>query len=564
MNINGGMKLVNLKITNNTANNNGGGMYLDGNVGDSIVMTNSVVAGNYARYGGGIYANGVTGCMTNITVTGNTGSDNVGLSCVGGAVFLRNSIVWNNRVYGSIVSNVSGYVYNSYNLVQNAAVDDKYIVSSGDPQFKNASAGDFRLKANSPAINKGSNVFYGAGKRPDLHGVSTDLYGNPRIYGQSIDLGAFESQVVPTVAVNDTVLTTVDMPVKIKVLANDERGLCSGVPVEGFKIAVGEKPKHGNVAFVADTLLYTPVAKHSGIDSLDYSFECQGDTVSARVYIMTVNPIAKGYRACRGSMVAMGFAKIPDVHYEWLDSDMKTVIKSSSDTIKRIKDNSGNPQFFYARRFWKGMAFQLDTVGLFPAADVTPSAADIRVRLCPASAPGNVYLTGFLDSLDSAGSVEWISTGVFPPVHNISTGEIHPAKFPRRGTFTYRYKRFSECATSSATGNAYVNIPTGKIPPRPDTVLICFDQAAAININSIFGLELGGKWSYDNVVSNNISATSLGAIIFNGQKAYQQVKNNAAYNVTYRGVTGKGFVFEYDYSGCKCLSGIKRIALMIF
>ena len=113
-------------------------------------------------------------------------------------------------------------------------------------------------------------------------------------------------------------------------------------------------------------------------------------------------------------------------------------------------------------------------------------------------------------------------------------------------------------------GKAYVHILRGKIPSRPDTVTVCFDQSASLNINGIFGLELGGSWSYDNVVSGNKDVTSLGAIIFNGQKAYQQVENNAAYNATYRGVTGKGFAFEYDYSGNGCATGKKKIVVVIY
>jgi hypothetical protein len=563
INVNGKMKFVNLKITNNDAFMDGGGMYLNGNSGDSIITTNTVVAGNYAQYGGGIHANGGTCYLTNLTVTNNSGTINTGFYSAGSDVHLRNSIVWGNRVYFG-ASHVSGPVNHSHNLVQYGTVDGKKIVANNDPKFKDAFAGDYRLKTSSPAIDKGDSAFFDSGIQPGLHDITTDLGGYPRIFGRNIDVGAFEAQEIPIAAVNDTALTAVDMPAKITVLANDDRGSCSGIPLNVFKITVSEAPQHGSAGFADDTLVYTPTAGYFGVDSLDYSFGCKGDTVSARIYIMTVNPVAKRYHACAGNMVTMGFEKIPDVYYDWLDSDMTTVIKASSDTIKRVKDNSGNPQVFYARRFWKGIAFQLDTVKLFSAADTKPAVADIRVTLCPASAPRNIYLTGFLDSLDYALQVQWTTTGVFPAIHNASTGEIHPAEFPERGTFTYGYTRFSECATSPAAGKAYVNIATGKIPSRSDTVTICFDQAGAININSLFGLELGGSWLYDNVVSNNRVATSLGAIIFNGQKAYQQVKNNAAYDAIFHGIAGKGFVFEYDYSGSGCISGTKQIVVLVY
>jgi hypothetical protein len=176
-----------------------------------------------------------------------------------------------------------------------------------------------------------------------------------------------------------------------------------------------------------------------------------------------------------------------------------------------------------------------------------------------------VYLTGYLDSLSYTNTVEWTITGAYSAIHNVSTGELHTADFPERGTFTYRYTRISECATSSATGKAYVHIPTGKIPPRPNMVVVCLDQAASINVSAIFGLALDGNWTYDDsvnpddLVSDNTTTNPLGIVIFNGVKAYSTT--NSAYNVTYRSVPGKGFSFEYDYSDCA--KGKKKITIEV-
>jgi hypothetical protein len=186
--------------------------------------------------------------------------------------------------------------------------------------------------------------------------------------------------------------------------------------------------------------------------------------------------------------------------------------------------------------------------------------------LCPSPAR-EVYLTGYLDSLSNASTTQWTTTGVFPTIYNASTGEIHASDFPERGTFAYRYTRYSECATTSATGKAYVYVVNGKIPPRIDTVLICLDQSAAINISAIFGLELDGtwKWNYptnpDDIVSSNTVTTAAGTVIFNGQKAFSTT--NPAYGLTYRGIPGKGFVFEYDYSYSNCVTGTKRMTIVI-
>ena len=55
-----------------------------------------------------------------------------------------------------------------------------------DPLFTAPSNLDFTLKSGSPAINAGSNAKY--------NGSNKDLAGNPRIYGGTIDMGAYESQ----------------------------------------------------------------------------------------------------------------------------------------------------------------------------------------------------------------------------------------------------------------------------------------------------------------------------------------------------------------------------------
>jgi hypothetical protein len=55
--------------------------------------------------------------------------------------------------------------------------------------------------------------------------------------------------------------------------------------------------------------------------------------------------------------------------------------------------------------------------------------------------------------------------------------------------------------------------------------------------------------------------TSTGAVVFNGAKAFSTT-NNTAYEVTYRGTTGKGFVFEYNYSG-DCASGTGKMTIVV-
>ena len=67
-----------------------------------------------------------------------------------------------------------------------------------NPKFLSAPAfatapfmtGDYRLQDNSPAINKGLNSYLPAA-------ITKDLNGDERAFGRTIDLGAFERQLVP-------------------------------------------------------------------------------------------------------------------------------------------------------------------------------------------------------------------------------------------------------------------------------------------------------------------------------------------------------------------------------
>jgi hypothetical protein len=200
----------------------------------SVTITNSTIAGNVARDGGGLYNRG-TAHISNSTISGNLATyDSVGNTESGGGIWtsgtltitsstiskntaewfyasgasggimsscgtetLRNSIVAGNTVYDTKVADIGGTIETaSHNLIGDpnssgeiangvngniVGVDPLLgpLQNNGGPTLSHA------LFLGSPAVNQGDN---------SLSIVGTDQrgFGFPRIFGGTVDIGAFE------------------------------------------------------------------------------------------------------------------------------------------------------------------------------------------------------------------------------------------------------------------------------------------------------------------------------------------------------------------------------------
>jgi hypothetical protein len=226
--------LNNCVISNNTANGYGGGAYesalsnclIVGNIGSSGggvalcqldyctlsanqtltgsgagalggILNNCVIIGNSNAYsGGGASGAALNNCLIATNVAGSKGGGLDGgsarncliignSSSTGGGVSsgnLTNSIVYYNSAPG-------GYPPNCFSCTLTYCCTTPLATGRGnisnDPKFVNRAAGDFHLQTNSPCINAGWN--------PCAPGT-TDLDGNPRIVGGTVDIGAYEFQ----------------------------------------------------------------------------------------------------------------------------------------------------------------------------------------------------------------------------------------------------------------------------------------------------------------------------------------------------------------------------------
>ncbi|MGG2053615.1 InlB B-repeat-containing protein [Lysinibacillus pakistanensis] len=183
--------LTNIKFNRNEANDCGGGMYSEDS---SPTLMNVEFSGNTASYGGGIYNINNSSTLTNVTISGNQSMVTKGAIYGGNSQSkIQNSIIVGNHNEPAL-SNYTGMIAHSIlDVEENGAVLAKFHKSKSNIEtntykpeaiFINPSQSDYRLRANSPAINKGNN---------SDNTMLTDLADNPRIQGETIDLGAYEA-----------------------------------------------------------------------------------------------------------------------------------------------------------------------------------------------------------------------------------------------------------------------------------------------------------------------------------------------------------------------------------
>ncbi|OJV52381.1 MAG: hypothetical protein BGO31_06005 [Bacteroidetes bacterium 43-16] len=223
---------VNLTINNSIIENNEtSGNFKPSGGGISYVMrlnllptaikpkiNNTIIRNNSAKFGGGIHCftlapvikntllernTATEGCviynesaalsahpqLINCTVSGNKSNLNDAPLIANNnssTTTLNNSILYNNTGNLSSTSNIA-----TYSIIEGNSLFPGTGNKNQHPQFVSAATGDYGLLPTSPAANAGSNAAYNAVGNVNS---DTDLAGNPRMYENSIDMGAFELQ----------------------------------------------------------------------------------------------------------------------------------------------------------------------------------------------------------------------------------------------------------------------------------------------------------------------------------------------------------------------------------
>ena len=163
----------NCTIIGNVASNYGGGGM--SSLGGTI--QNCTITGNSADNGGGLLSS-FGGTIQNCTIIGNYAVNGGGVLGYSDST-IQNCIVWNNTNGNHFFSGSTNF----YNCIENWTNLVNGIITN-NPEFIDAAAGNYRLESFSPCINAGTNMSW--------MWTATDLDGNPRIIGGTVDMGAYE------------------------------------------------------------------------------------------------------------------------------------------------------------------------------------------------------------------------------------------------------------------------------------------------------------------------------------------------------------------------------------
>ena len=196
----GDLLLKNIRVNNNHAQI-GGGIYIEGEGSESFIPTvvhfeNAIISNNSAEnYGGGVSLSGdvISSIIKNITVVNNSatnGGGGVQSGSLGDYAIIVNSIFWNNQP-----TNVDGMVFPYYSNIDIPNGSNNIFT---DPLFVNDST-NFNLLDGSPCIDGGTEFLVVDLSTYMLPGTVPDTIININdedYYGLAPDMGAIEYQSI--------------------------------------------------------------------------------------------------------------------------------------------------------------------------------------------------------------------------------------------------------------------------------------------------------------------------------------------------------------------------------
>ena len=192
-----GNSTLGMEITGGT-NAFGGGLYC---YSSNPIMINVIISNNSTSNGGmgaGIFCENSSPYLTNLTITDNTGSSGSVYCFRNSNPEFINSILWNKTLKEIFCDPM--YKGNSITITNSdiRGGKDSIIINTqdtitwldgninADPLFTSSNVNPYALLTGSPCIDAGTPDTTG------LHLPLVDLTGNPRIWNERIDMGAYE------------------------------------------------------------------------------------------------------------------------------------------------------------------------------------------------------------------------------------------------------------------------------------------------------------------------------------------------------------------------------------
>ena len=315
---------------NNTAVSHGGGVFVDS--GAVLTATNCALRDNEAEYGGGVCSFGETtlnSCVamnnsvgecggaifvnsdsvlaaTNSLFAGNDASHGAGLGLFGNATLHNCTIANNAAKRGGGVDLDAAAVFNAYativvgNSAEHSGPDVNFCSSdavanafntlssysdwadgannltydASRPLFANAETGDYALADGSQAIDKGDVQYVTS---------SVDLAGISRVFGETVDLGAYEYQIAAPsdLAFGEYDFATLTLPMSWTDNSNNETKFVAQFSYDGVKWNRGGETAANVASRVATKVApnrtyYFRVAAFNDFGASDWVYgECQ-------------------------------------------------------------------------------------------------------------------------------------------------------------------------------------------------------------------------------------------------------------------------------------------------
>ncbi len=326
-----GITLNGSTISGNTAAVNGGGCYIGGTLPGSYAIKSTLISGNRAvNNGGGIYSRNVaTGStLTNVTLAGDTATNGLAMYDSLSSQTILNSIIYNglNGIFNFANSNpviTYSIVEGGYTGTGNLNIDPKFVSPLATIAAPDTT-GNYNILSCSQAINSGLNS-------GSYTGV-VDVAGFPRLFGTTVDRGAYEYQAAFTGAGTITGNSTV----------------CANGTLQLANVTSGGvwTSTNTSLATVSSTGLVSGVAP--GTDTIIYTVS--GTTICSTSAIKiitilplpTVNPITGNTSLCVGTTSPMSNTTPSGV---WSSSSTSTVTINTSGVVNPLA--AGNVNIIY-------------------------------------------------------------------------------------------------------------------------------------------------------------------------------------------------------------------------